>query len=142
MALIVYPLTNYDTFCSLVDAETILLNNVPSTQRTLWDALTVDADKEILLRMATLLIKQRITLPDTLESDLKSATVYLANHSIGVNMMDDDSSDNIKSKQIDGVTKVEYFSRGESSNAFPSLVDSLLSQYNSVSDSSFVFSRA
>jgi hypothetical protein len=139
--LTIYPLSDYDSFCSITDADTILTNNVPSTQRTLWDALTV-VDKEIYTRQATTLIRQRITLPETLETDLKRATAYLANHSISKNMLDDDSSDNIKEKSIDGVVKTVYFNRGESSNAFPSLVESLLSQYNSVSDSSFVFQRA
>ena len=50
--LTIYPNTDYDSFCALADAETILLNNIPASQRTSWDALA-DADKEILLRQST-----------------------------------------------------------------------------------------
>ena len=143
MALTEYPTTSWDTFCSLADAEALLLANVPTSQRTLWDAPLANADKEIQLRQATLLIKQRITVPDTLEDDLKLATALLANSSININMQDEDGkTGNIKSKRIEGVVDTEYFAPSADSNSFPDLVVSLLEQYNGESDGSFTFNRS
>ena len=142
MALIIYPTTSYDTFCSLVDAEALILANVPTAQKALWDALT-DPDKEILLRQATLLIKNKITLPYTLEDDLKLATAYLANSSVAVDMTTSDGKENVKVKDIVGVVKTEYFSRGQDSNSFPDLVVLLLGQYQITSvGSSIKFARS
>lgn len=139
--LIIYPLDNYDSFCSLADAETLITNNIPATQHTAWDALT-DPDKEILLRQSTLLIKNYITLPVDLENELKLATVYLANSSVNVDMTGDDGKSNIKSKEIVGVVKTEFFGRGNDSNSFPEMVTMLLSKYSLISGSTFVFDRA
>lgn len=140
--LIEYPNTDYDTLCSLVDAETLILNNIPTAQHTGWDAL-VDTDKEILLRQSTLLIKNKITLPNTLEADLKLATAYLANSSVSVDMTANDGKDNVKVKEIVGVVKTEFFSKSEDSNNFPDIVTMLLNQYQiSSTGSSIRFSRA
>lgn len=141
MALIIYPNEDYDSFCSVADADSILTNNVPSSQRTAWEAL-LEADKEIYLRQATILIKQKITLPDTLEDDLKTACAYLANYSIGKDMTNSTSDNNIKVDEVVGVVKTEYFSPNKSSNSFPSIVNSLLKQYGLQSDGSFKFVSA
>jgi len=141
MALTIYPNTGYDTFCLLADAETLILNNIPSSQHATWDAL-LDADKEILLRQSTLIISGRITLPDALEDALQLATAYLANFSAGVNMVDTDGKSNIKVKDIVGVVKTEYFSRSKENNALPDIVEMLLKPYSIVSINSFEFSRA
>ena len=141
MALTEYPTTGYDTLCSLADAEALILANIPLNQHELWDALS-DSDKEILLRQSTLLIKNKITLPDTLEDDLKLATAYLANNSINVSMINEDGKDNVKIKEIVGVVKTEYFGHGEKSDSFPNMVNLLLAQYEVTSDSSFTFNRA
>lgn len=142
MALIVYPTTGYDTYCALADADTLITNNVPTANRAAWDALA-DADKEIELRQATLLIKNRVsTLPSTLESDLQLACALLANNSVGVNMSNDDGKSDVKVKEIVGVVKTEYFGRGGSSNAFPDMVVMLLAQYEVSSSSEFSFERA
>ena len=142
MALIEYPLENYDTFCSLADAETLILNNIPATQTEAWNALAGDTQKEVQLRQATLLIKNKITLPDTLEDDLKLATAYLANASTGNDVTDDDGSGNVKIKEITGVVKTEFFSPNKSNDDFPNMVTLLLSKYEVVQDGTFTFSRA
>ena len=142
MALIEYPLDNYDTFCSLVDAEALILANVPTAQHASWDLLA-DVDKDILLRQSTLLIKNKITLPYTLEDDLKLATAYLANSSVAVNMTTSDGKENVKEKEIVGVVKTVYFSRGQDSNSFPDLVVLLLGKYQITSvGSSIKFARS
>ena len=145
MALIEYPTTGWDTFCSLANAEALLLANVPSAQRTDWDAL-IDADKEIILRQATIMIRTRITLstdlPLTLDPDLQLATAYVANSSIGVDMLTADKSSNIKVKEVACIINTEYFARGKDSNSFPDIAIPLLSKFNFVSDSSFSFSRS
>lgn len=141
MALILYPLDGYDTFCSLADAESLITNNIPSIQHTAWDALQ-DPEKEILLRQATLIIKNKIDLPEELENELKLATVYLANSSVGLDMTNDDGKSNIKSKEIVGVVKTEFFGKSSDSNSLPDMVTMLLSKYDFTSGSSFIFQRA
>ena len=140
--LIVYPNTDYDTFCSLIDADALILANVPEAQHLLWDALT-DLNKEVHLRQATILIKNKIQLPGTLEDDLKLACAYLANSSVGEDITDGDgSTGNVKVKEIVGVVKTEWFGRSKSNDEFPNLVNLLLSQYEVSSSSSFSFERA
>ena len=140
--LIIYPTDLYDSFVSLADAETILTNNVPSSQLTDWNNL-LDSDKEIYLRQATLLIANKITLPATLEDNLKRATTYLALHSVGkVMTANDGKTGNIKRKRVEGVIDTEYFNAGQDSNSFPEIVTLLLKDYGTTSSSSFAFSRA
>ena len=141
MALILYPTTDYDAFISIVNCDAFLESNVIGSQRTLYDAL-IDADKEIYIRQATTLIKNAITLPTTLEEDLQAATAYLVNHSIGIDMLDSNKSSNVKVKEIVDVVKTEYFTPNNDVNSFPDIVQSLLLQYDGVSDGSFVFNRA
>ncbi len=130
MALTIYPDTGYDSLCSLADMSTLISLNIPSSQRTAWEALT-DAEKEITARQATTLIKQKITLPTTLEDNLKLACSYLANHSVGVDMTKKSNSNNVKKKSIaKGTVATEYFGQTQASNAFPTLVTSLLSRYD------------
>ncbi len=142
MSLIIYPSDSWVSFCSVADADSLLSLNVPSAQRTVWNTPLSESDKEVYLRQATLLIRQQITLPDTLEDDLKLATAYLANHSTDIDMTNEDGSDNVKVKEIVGVVKTEYFSNGESSNTFPDIVNSLLTQYEASASGGFSFSRA
>ena len=140
--LIVYPNTGFDTFCRLSDADALILANVPESQHLLWDDLT-DQNKEVHLRQATILIKNKIQLPGTLEDDLKLACAYLANSSVGEDITDGDgSTGNVKVKDIVGVVKTEYFGRSKSNDEFPNLVTLLLSQYEVSSSSSFTFERA
>ena len=148
--LIVYPTTNYDSFSSLADAEAIILANIqkaiilaniPMAQHASWDLLT-DADKEVLLRHATIIIKSKISLPDTLEDDLKLACVYLANYSIGVEMTDTNGKGNIKSRDIVGLIKTEWFTARKDDSELPNIVVMLLRQYEVTSTSSFTFNRA
>jgi len=140
MSMIEYPTDTWDTFCSLADANAILLNLVPDL--TKWNDLT-DPVKEVYLRQATLLINQRIEeLPDTLEDDMKTATAYLANHSIGVDMTNEDGTALLKEKDIAGAIKKVWFTPREASNSLPDVVESLLSQYDLKSSGGFSFKRS
>jgi hypothetical protein len=139
--LIIYPTTNYDSFCSLTDANTIISLNVPTVQRSLWDAITDDLEKEIYLRQASLIIKDKITPPNTLEDDLKKATAILANHQVGMNVTDKDDSHYIKRKKVDDL-ETEYFDMRQPDESIPSFVVSLLKQYEVQTSGSFVFGRA
>jgi hypothetical protein len=139
MSLIIYPAADYDSFCSVSDATTILDNNLLSISE--WTALD-NTNKEKLLRQATLLISTRIKLPDTLETNLKKATAYLANYSIGKDMTNSSSDSNVKIEEIAGTIKTEYFSPNKSDNDFPDIVDMLLSSYGIVQSGSFVMDRA
>lgn len=141
MSLIIYPTEDYDAFISVVDCDTLLSSNVIGAQRALYDDL-VDSDKEIYIRQATTLIKQRITMPETLENDLKAATAYLVNYSVGLDMTNADKSSNVKVKNIVGVISTEYFSNGSASNAFPDVVTSFLSQYGLSARSTFSLDRS
>lgn len=141
MALVLYPTDGYNAFISLADCNTFLTENVPTSQRALWDALT-DPDKELYIKQATLLIKNKITLPDTLEDDLQHATAYLANYSVDKDMLNSSNDSNLKRKRVEGVIDKEWFSPTKSDNNFPDIVDLLLSSYGAVSDGSFTFVRA
>jgi len=141
MPLIIYPVEGWDSFCSESDCTDILELNVPPSQLVDYLALDIPT-REIYLRQATILIKQKITLPDTLEDDLKTACAYLANYSIGKDMTNSTSDNNIKVDEVVGVVKTEYFSPNKSSNSFPSIVNSLLKQYGLQSGGSFKFVSA
>lgn len=140
--LTIYPDPGYDSFCSLADAGLLIAANIPSAQHTAWDNLPTVGDKEIELRQATILIRNKITLPDTLEEDLKLATVYLANSSVGVVMTNEDGKGDIKVKEIVDVVKTEFFGRKKDSNSMPDIVVMLLAQYQIIASSTFSFNRA
>jgi len=141
MALIIYPTTSWDSYVSLAEAETIASANIINL--TAWNALT-NATKELYLKQSTTLIRLKIIDPATTStpSDLKLATVHLSVSSIGVDMTDNDGKENIKRIKIDGALEKEFFTKGESSNAFPDIVTALLAQYQYVSTSSFVLTRS
>lgn len=134
----IYPTDGWNSFCSVADANTIMAETIDPSA---WNALT-EAQKEAYLKQASLLIKLRIQPPDELEEDLKTATVYLANYSIGKDMTNNSGDDNVKRLSIDGAIEKEYFTKGARSNAFPSLVTQLLAQYGLVSGASFKIARA
>ena len=141
MSWIIYPTTNYDSFCLLADADIILTNYLQTSQLVAWTALS-DADKQTLLRQSTLLIEQKVEeLPTALEINLQRATAYLANFSIAKDMTNEDKSSNVKIKEITGIVKTEYFNPSEQSNTFPDIVLSLLSVYDVFSSGSFSFIR-
>lgn len=151
--LIVYPATSWNSFSSLADANTIVLEEIPYAQRKdNWDSitdiagdLTADQQKEVLLKQATRDIKLRLgdNLPSTLEYDLQLATVLLANHSVNIDMSNEDGSSNIKIEEVTGAVKTEYFKPSEDkSNDLPDNVEQLLQQYDLKSSGSFPFKRA
>lgn len=140
MALVIFPTTNYESFVSVANATTLISNNVIDT--SLWTALTT-THKEIYLRQSTKLISQKIDL-DLIEdiTNLELATALLANHSIGKDMLNSDGNENLKVKDLSGVIRKEWFSKGKKSNAFPDFVSSLLSEYGYASSNSFKIARA
>ena len=139
MALIEYNNTDWDTFCSLADADTIITNYVPDSAA--WLALE-EAQKEVYLRQATETVKGSVLcLPDTLEDDLKKATAYTANYSIDTPTATDNGKGNVKIKEIVDVVKTEFFYPTKA-NALPDNVVKLLEQYCiEASDSAFEFCR-
>ena len=137
MALTIYPTEDWNSFCSVLDANAIMSAQIDSTA---WTALT-EAQKEAYLKQATLLIRLRIQPPDTLEDDLKLATAMLANYSIGKEVTANDGNDNVKRIKIDGALEKEYFTKASSNTEFPYLVSQLLSQYGLVSGSTFKIVR-
>ena len=141
MALILYPITSYDAFISVANCDTFLNNNVIGSQRTAYDALT-ETEKEIYIRQATTFIKQDITLPSTLETNLQHATAYLINYSIGIDMVANDNDSNIKVDEVVGVVKTEFFGRAKEINSLPEIVQKLLSGYEVQTDGVFRFERS
>lgn len=141
MALIIYPTSGWDSYVSLADAETIVTNNIISPAS--WNALT-NAQKELYLKQSTTLIRLKITDPLTLTtpSDLELATVYLSINSIGIDMMDSDGKENLKRIKIDGAIEKEYFTKSDSSNKFPDIVEALLSQFIYSGSGTFSLNRA
>jgi hypothetical protein len=140
MALIIYPLSGFDSFVTLEDTTSNLTNNVIDI--TAWTALT-ETVKEIYLRQATLLIKSRIDLDLVVSVDnLELATSLLANYAVGVDITDDTNDGNIKINEITGVIHKEYFTKGKASNAMPTNVVSLLSEYGFVGSGSIKILRA
>lgn len=138
--IILYPLENYDGFITASDCTSYLTLNVPSSQ--LVDYLLLDEPSvEILIRQATTLIKSKITLPSTLEDNLKNACAYLVKYSVTNVMTNSDTEGNIKVDEVVGVVKTEYFSPNQANNSFPDIVDSLLSSYGIVQDGTISFLR-
>jgi len=140
MAIILYPNTDWDGFVDETTVTTILTSLVPDL--TDWNALTVEV-REVYIRQATLLISQEITIPDALEKDLQKATAYLANYSIGKDMQEENGSELLKRKRIEGVVDKEWFAPRETkSNELPDIVERLIAQYKLSGSSSFTFTRA
>jgi len=140
MAIILYPNTDWDGFVDEATATAILTSLVPDL--TDWTDLTVQV-REVYIRQATLLISQEITIPDTLEKDLQKATAYLANYSIGKDMQEENGSELLKRKRIEGVVDKEWFAPRETkSNELPDIVERLIAQYKLSGSSSFTFTRA
>ena len=140
MAIILYPNTDWDGFVDEATATAILTSLVPDL--TDWTDLTVQV-REVYIRQATLLISQEITIPDALEKDLQKATAYLANYSIGKDMQEENGSELLKRKRIEGVVDKEWFAPRETkSNELPDIVERLIAQYKLSGSSSFTFTRA
>lgn len=144
MALILYPNESYNAFTNLTFCNTFVAENIPPAQQTQYIALD-DATKEIYIRQATILIQQRIELPETLEDDLQKATCYLVVHSINRDMLNNnDEATALQEKTIDKgtITKKYFKGKKKATNSFPSIVKSLLKQYGYVSAGTFEFLRA
>jgi Ca2+-binding EF-hand superfamily protein len=74
--------------------------------------------------------------------NLELATSLLANYAVGVDITDDTNDGNIKINEITGVIRKEYFTKGKASNAMPTNVVSLLSEYGFVGSGSIKILRA
>jgi len=129
MALVIYPADEYDSFCSVVDADAVIGNYLTANNATNWNDLS-PTDKESLLRQSTLIIESKIDeLPENMENNLKTATAYLAFYSIGKDMIDGGQSGNVKRKEIVDVVETEYFNPTKSQNDLPDIVATLLKKY-------------
>lgn len=125
MALIIYPTTKYDSFVSVNEASSLIEKNVVDS--TTWENSNA---QEVYLRQATVLIKSKIDFDLIDDTDnLKLATALLANYAIGTDITNDNENGNLKVKEIVGVVKKEWFGKGKQSNAIPSNIASLLSEY-------------
>ena len=140
MALIIYPTDNYDSYVSLLDAESIYDTNIIDTSK--WDALT-DPMKEKYLRQATMLIKLKITDPleEATPFNLQLATVYLVDYALDTNVLKDDGKGNLKRIEIEGAITKEFFSRANSNTAFPDHIAMLLNEFGYLSNSTFSLER-
>lgn len=142
--IILYPTEGWNSFTDIAFCDTFLSENVPSSQKTAYEAL-LNADKEIYIKQATTLIKQKITLPETLEEDLQIATCYLVNYSIGLDMLNNnDEATSLQEKTIDKgtITKKYFKGKKRSTNSFPDIVTQILKQYGYKSSGAFEFVRA
>ena len=138
--IILFPLDNFDGFITEADCTTFLNLNVPASQLTAYLALDT-ASREILIRQSTTLIKNKITLPATLEDNLSQACAYLVNYSVGINMTLDDGNGNIKIDEVVGAVKTEFFSPNDANNSFPDIVELLLSDYGLAQDGTWAFKQ-
>ena len=140
MALTIYPTDNYDSYVSLLDAESIYDTNIIDTSK--WDALT-DTLKEKYLRQATMLIKLKITDPleEATPFNLQLATVYLVDYALDTNVLKDDGKGNLKRIKIEGAIEKEFFSRSNSNTAIPDHIAMLLNEYGYLSNSTFSLER-
>ena len=138
--LTIYPTDNYDSYVSLLDAESIYDTNIIDT--TKWDAIA-DPLKEKYLRQATMLIKLKITDPLTTETpyNLQLATVYLVDYALSTNVLQDDGKGNLKRIEIEGAITKEFFSRANSNTAFPDHIAMLLNEYGYLASSTFSLER-
>ena len=140
MALTIYPTTNYNSYVSLLDAESIYDTNIIDTSK--WDEIA-DPLKEKYLRQATMLIKLKITDPLTTETpyNLQLATVYLVDYALGTNVLKDDGKSNLKRIKIDNAMEKEFFSRANPNTAFPDHIAMLLNEYGFLDSSTFSLER-
>jgi len=141
MALIVYPETNWNSYISLEDAETLISDRVLDTSS--WDLLD-NTTKEKYLLQSTLLIKNKIDSITYSETpyNLMLAVIYLATYSVGKDMTTNVGDDNVKVLEIDGAIKKEYFTRGKKSNSFPSIASELLIEFGFRSSGTFSIERS
>ena len=134
----VYPIVNWDSFISVVDADTLISGFVASNGVTAY--LTLDTEgKEAILRQTALQMKlcKNITLPDTNESDLGLAQCYLTVHALETNMLSFDSNERAVTSETVDVISVTYNANLKGSNYdFPYIVSNILGQYGCTGKSS------
>ena len=138
MALILYPLENWDSFASVAAADIIIGGFVTSDGQTAYLALD-ESGKEAILRQTALQIKlcPNIVLPATLENDLEVAQCYLTIHALTVDMLSFDSNDKaITGERVDTLGVTYAVSKKGSNSDFDTMTSMLLKQYGCSGQSS------
>ncbi len=129
MALIIYPTADYDSFVSVLDADTIIGGFVSDNGYSDLD----EAGKEAILRQTALQIQlcNAIVLPATAEYNLQLAQCYLTVYAISVDMMYYDPNNRAIIEEHAGEVGAAYNPSYKVDNnaGYPPVVESLLSQY-------------
>lgn len=136
MALIVYPTTNYDSFISVSNANTVISNN--TLFDTQWTALT-DTQKEVYLRIATTRILNIIdtTLLDGTDACLVNSTALMAVRDLVFEISSAiNPNTGLVSKEKAGDVEVTYYHgnanrqvNGRNTNPYPNDIIPCLTSY-------------
>lgn len=138
MALIQYPLDNWNTFADVASADIIIGGFVASDGQAAYLALDV-AGKEAILAQTAMQIKfcPSITLPETNETDLQQGQCYLVVHALTVDMVAYDANEKaITSEAVDSLSVSYDTSKKGSNSDFDSMTSMLLKQYGCSGQSS------
>lgn len=142
--LIIYPTTDYDSFVSVVDADTIISKN--SLKNTEWTALT-EAQKEVFLRIATTRILNAIDTSLLVEDVcIKNATALMAVRDLVFEISSSvNPNTGLISKEKVGNVEVTYFHgnpihriTGRSTNPFPKEIIPCLQKYGADLTSGYI----
>ncbi len=129
MALVIYPTDNWNSFVSVVDADTIIATFVSDNGYSQLD----NEGKEAILIQTALQIRlcNNITLPSDTTSDLELAQCYLVTYALGTDMLAYDPNSRAVIEEHAGAVGTSYDSgmKAEDNSSFPSMVQSLLNQY-------------
>ena len=93
MALVIFPNEGWNSYLDLVEVEN--LYNEYIINRENWDILS-DIQKELYIKQATLLIKNKINDIEVVDDNIKLALVYLINYSLDKDMTNSDGNENVK----------------------------------------------
>lgn len=139
MALIVYPLEDWNTFIDIATADTLIGGMVQNANTEAYLAMA-DPEKEAILTQTALQIKlcNGITLPDENETDLQLGQAYLVVYAIGTDMMAYDPNEKAVTYEKVGSLATAYQTGMKGSNQdFDPMTKSLLSQYGCSSGGGF-----
>ena len=138
MALVIFPLDNYDSFVSVADADAIIGGFVVSDGQTAYLAGD-EAYKEAILKQTCLQIRlcPNISLPADIENNLELAQCYLVVHALTVDMMSYDPYDKAVTKESVSTISTEYDvnMKGDASD-FDTMTSALLKPYGCSNKSS------
>ena len=132
MALIVYPLENWDSFVDETRAIALIGGFVSSAGTLAFEALD-STGKEAILRQTALQIRlcPNIILPTDNESNLEYAQCYLTTHALITNMLSFDANDKSISEEHAGEVGVSYDTKLKASDntEFDPMTKALLKNY-------------